>query len=257
MHYFRTFAVDLRKQIKINSFLVQVFLIFMVIVWTITPYQNSESTVQYLLDLFLGLSMPKKLVVLIATAKSVMLFLEEWQHGYTLMVLVRGDFWTYSVSKVISGFFASYFISFVSFVISGLLLSIKWPLITDQSIQQLIQNSVPHSYLLKENHILTFIFLPLMSYAVTIGLTTALMVGFSVFLTDKFTVLVSTFALNYALENIKWPEWIDFYRMSRGLMLMNLPLSYNWAIILVYSLFVILLSGIIFFLGLSKRVKYG
>lgn len=166
---------------------------------TVQSEINSYSSLLYLLDLFIGLFMPKKLVVLLAAIPYAASFCSDWNHEYLKFIIVRSGVRKYTTSKVLVGFLSAFLTSFLGIVIALFCLSFFYPIFSPiESVKDVVAapfaslaySPVPFTYLLAE----AAVFSMAAATWATVGM------AFSAYIPNYFATLTSALVFSYVLE---------------------------------------------------------
>ena len=152
------------------------------------------NSVTYLLDL----SMPKKIVVILAAIPYSASFCTDWNHQYIQPMISRTGIKSYIFAKFFVNFLFSFSVTFIGLLIAVGIYSFQFPLINYEyqdigsfsPYQSLITNSSPFIYILMKSAV----------FSLASGTWSAAGMMFSSFIPNYFVTITSTIVFSYIIE---------------------------------------------------------
>lgn len=245
---------DLKRTIINYRALLIVGLICSVTYISGLQYQSSETPVMYLTEIILGLSMPKKIIVLISVFFTATLFCEDWLNRYSYLLCIRSSVKWYAWSKIMSNFISTFFICLLGMILTCVIWGINFGWYTDTLVYQYALNSSPFIELFEANLGFLYIIFPLITYSLSVAVSSLLAMAVSIIIPDTFVTVVSAMVLNYLVESIEFPLYISFYKLARFAVIFGEDYMMNVIYHLLYFIILSLLIGCIISWLISRRV---
>jgi len=212
-------------------------------------------TVTYCLDIFLGLTMFKKLVVLFAAIPYVSSFCADWKYQYIKPVVVRTGIKRYVWSKIITCFISGFLTVFIGLLFFTVILSFKMPYFPTENIEQAIyppfsplaEGPIPILYLL--SHMVVF--------SLAASLWTVVGLTMSAFIPIPFVAIATPVVASYILEELTalFPSWINLHALTNSMDVIHqgplISLFYFCFVFILFSL----LAGLLFDFQVRRRIR--
>ncbi|MCJ7840774.1 hypothetical protein MUB24_07615 [Lederbergia sp. NSJ-179] len=224
-------------------------------VWDELDAMGPAYGVYYYFDIFIGLTMFKKLVVLFAALPYVASFCSDWKYQYLKPVVIRTGAKRYVWSKVITCFLSGFLTVFIGVLLFCLLLLLKMPLFPSEDLENIIsplfsplaEGAFPLLVVLAESFI----------FSLAAALWTVVGLAVSAFIPSHFVAVTTPVIASYILEEVTklFPSWLNLYLLTRSAdVLQQGPL-----ISFVYFCFVFLLFaalvGCLFDYQVRRRIR--
>ncbi len=222
---------------------------------SIKIYIDDTVSVSYLVDLFLGLAMPKKLIVLLAAISCSTTFCSDWNFQYIQPVVFRCGIKKYVYSKFIASFVSAFFISFCGISFSCVILMKKFPLFDSTPLNSDLylpfassaKGSIPSLYI----YALIAVFSLAVSAWVCVGLT------ISAYIPNHFVAFTSAIVASYILEEFTTllPPFLDLYRITASRNVINqgaiISFVYFFAVFFLFSC----IGAFVFYRQVGRRIR--
>lgn len=215
-------------------------------------YIHGNEDIYYILDILIGLSVFKKLIVIFAALPCVTGFYDDWKHQYIKNLVIRTGKKDYILSKIIVCSTSSFLVVFIGIVlfISGLIITG-----TDYSgiyKSGALNEAMPYGELLYQNSFWYIcIIASIYAYSMAVWVMSGLMI--SAYIPNGFVAVCTPLIFSYLLEEITafFPPYLNMYLLAKGRDILGRSAEYSYA----YTVFVFALlvfgEGYIF----SRRVK--
>jgi hypothetical protein len=228
-----------------------VFLFCIVSVYQFVPIHDlGRLNTVYVVNLLLGLSVFKKIIVVFASIPFVTSFCSEWNTQYIRFLTSRSGVLRYICSKIFVCLLSSFAVVLLGLLVFVFFLSFFMPLFPqDQGANstfpfgEFLTSGVPLACLGS----IIFAFALGNSFWVACGLT------LSAYLPNRYLAILSPFAFSYILEQmtLEFPPWASLYLLSRAQeVLESSPLINLFYYLLIFGLLIVV-CGFIF----SHRVR--
>jgi hypothetical protein len=218
-------------------------------------FQRLETySVLYVVDLLLGLSVFKKVVVIFAAVPFAAGFCSEWNTQYIRFLASRSGVVPYIWSKALVCLLSSFAVVCLGLLLFALLLSFFMPLLPDDPgavasfpFAGFLTGAVPQAGLLS----IVCIFALGNSLWVACGLT------LSAYLPNRYLAVLSPFVFSYILENMTlgFPPWADLYVLTRAREVLDLGPLANLAYSVIFFGLLVFLCGLVFSHRVKQRVR--
>lgn len=206
-----------------------------------------EVSTLYVIDIIIGLSVAKKLILLCSSFSAVTGFCQDWNSKYIQFLIIRKGINRYIVSKILVCFISTFIVSFAGIMTFCIGYTIKSPI---YSLEDEVEpwgyiggNKIPVLYLL----VIVLIFS--MSCAVwsVIGLT------ISSYIPNKFVALISPIVASYIIEGLSYslPSCINMNYLSKASVAFDIPKELKFMYILLVFVAITIIAGLLF----RKQVK--
>lgn len=219
-------------------------------------YIHGGEDIYYILDLLIGLSVFKKLIVIFAAVPCVTGFYDDWKHQYIKNLVVRTGKKNYMLSKIIVCVTISFLVVFI-----GILLFLCGLIITGTDYSGIYRSGalnevMPYGVLLYQNsfwYVCTIVSIYALSMSVWV--MSGLMI--SAYIPNSFVAVCSPLIFSYLLEEITafFPTYLNMYLLTKGSNILgkNAVCSY------IYTIFVFLLmvfgEGYVFRRRVKRRLE--
>lgn len=177
---------------------------------------NGGGDVAYLFDIFIGLTMFKKLVVLFAAFPYVASFCSDWKCQFIKPVVIRTGISNYVWSKFITCFVSGILTVFIGQILFIIILSFKFPLFPNEDLNEVLllpfkslsTGFFPPLYLLAQS----FVFSMAAALWTVVGLT------LSAFIPVHFAAIAAPVIASYLLEEVTTllPNAFNLYLLTRS-----------------------------------------
>ncbi len=194
--------------------IIGVTLLCFISVWE--EINSVAGDVAYYFDIFIGLTMFKKLVVLFAAFPYVSSFCSDWKCQFIKPVVIRTGISKYVWSKIITCFVSGLLTVFIGQILFIILLSFKFPLFPNEDLNQVLfppfkslsTSIFPPLYLLAQS----FVFSMAAALWTVVGLT------FSAFIPIHFAAIVAPVIASYVLEEVTilLPNAFNLYLLTKS-----------------------------------------
>lgn len=194
--------------------IIGVTILCFISIWERVSASETRITVVYCFDIFIGLTMFKKLVVLFAAIPYVSSFCSDWKCQYIKPVVIRTGIKEYIWSKIITCFVSGFLTVFIGLILFIILLSFKMPIFPAENIEQMIfppfaplaVGKIPVLYLLAQS----FVFSMAAALWAVVGLS------LSAFIPINFVAITTPLIASYFLESLtrRLPEWLNIYLLT-------------------------------------------
>ena len=205
-------------------------------------------------EMLIGLSMFKKILVVLAAVPFVSSFCSDWNMQFIRPVIIRSGVRRYIWSKIGVCTLSSFITIFMGFFLFIFVCSI-WVPVYPQDLSSeifppfeiLATSSVPFLYLV----IKVFIFSIGCSFWVITGLT------ISAFIPNRFVSLIVPLASSYIIEELteNFPSWINPYRLTRAKDVINQGAVVSFVYYVFIFALLICLLGLIFSWQVRRRIR--
>lgn len=243
------------KSLKMN--LMQIFLspifylsiILVVAVSFISVNQYQPRDVAQGVDLLIGLSLFKKMIVIFTSLTFVGSFCSDWNHQYIRAVVARCGKENYIFSKYLSCAISSFLSSFIGLLLFGILLLCQIPITTVSENNELL---LPYGSLINTAPVVyVLILITIFSLAMTFwGLTGLLL---SAYIPNYFVAVGSPLVFSYVVEEItrRFPPALDLYALTRSVQVIDKGMIANF----LYNVVIFILLMFIVYLLFRNVVK--
>lgn len=215
-------------------------------------YMHGKEDIFYILDILIGLSVFKKLIVIFAALPGVTGFYDDWKHQYIKNIVLRTGKRTYIISKMIVCVTSSFIVVFI-----GILLFLGALIIAGVDYSGIhrigsLDEVMPYGTLLYEQPFL-YVCSIVSIYAASMSVWVAGGLMISAYIPNSFVAVCSPLIFSYLLEEITafFPPCVNIYLLAKGSDILgkNAVCSYLYTIFIFGLL--ILGAGYIF----GKRVR--
>ncbi|WP_142383402.1 hypothetical protein [Bacillus sp. V3-13] len=224
-------------------------------IWERISTSEAGVTVFYSLDIFIGLTMLKKLVVLFAALPYVASFCSDWKCQYIKPVVIRTGTKKYVWSKIITCFVSGLLTVFIGLILFITLLSFKVPLFPDENLDQAIYP--PFAPLAVGEFPILFLLAKSFVFSMAAAFWTVVGLAVSAFIPIHFVAIAAPVIASYVLEEmtIFLPNWLNIYLLTGSADVIHQgPLVSIAYFIFIFILFSVL-AGLLFDYQVKRRLR--
>ncbi|WP_043934332.1 hypothetical protein [Bacillus sp. EB01] len=225
-------------------------------IWEKISASGAGITVYYSLDIFIGLTMLKKLVVLFAALPYVSSFCTDWKFQYIKPVVIRTGINRYIWSKVVTCFVSGFLTVFIGLITFISLLSFKLPLFPTEYLNQEFNNQTFGSLALGDYPLL-FLLAKSLVFSLAAALWSVVGLAVSAFIPIPFVAIATPVIASYILEELTMslPSWLNLYLLTRsGNVIQEGPLV-SLAFFIFIFIFYSVLAGFLFNYQVKRRMR--
>ncbi|WP_400243113.1 hypothetical protein AB3U99_18705 [Niallia sp. JL1B1071] len=172
-------------------------------------------SVSYLIEIFIGLAMFKKIVVLFAAIPFVSSFCSDWKCQYIKPVIIRSGINKYIRAKIITCFVTGLITVFLGLLLFILLLSFRMPIFPIENFGNIVY--LPFSPLATSNFPISYLIARCFVFSLSAALWSVVGLTVSAFIPIHFVAIASTVIASYFLEQITYfylPDWLNLYKLT-------------------------------------------
>ncbi|MCB5935769.1 hypothetical protein LI012_10430 [Caldibacillus thermoamylovorans] len=225
-------------------------------VWNdLTETVGKGGSVVYFFELFLGLTMFKKLTVLFAALPYVSSFCSDWKYQYIKPVVIRTGVKRYTWSKIFTCFLSGLLTVFCGLLLFLFILSLKMPLFPTEHIENIV--GPPYSPLIEGNFPILYLILKSFVFSMAAALWAVVGLTVSAFIPSHFVAIATPVIASYVLEELTsiFPKWLNLYRLTRSAdVLQQGPLVSFLYFCFIFLLFAVL-AGFLFDYQVRRRIR--
>ncbi|MDC3424449.1 hypothetical protein NC797_07995 [Aquibacillus sp. 3ASR75-11] len=223
-------------------------------IWERISASEVGLTVSYSLDIFVGLTMLKKLVVLFAALPYAASFCSDWKFQYIKPVVIRTGLNKYVWSKVFTCFLSGFLTVFIGLIIFITILAFKMPLISYENLDTSIfppfgplALDLPILYLLAK----IFVFSLAAALWTVVGLT------ISAFIPIHFVAVAAPVIASYILEELTMslPKWLNLYLLTRSANVIQQGALVSFTYFIFIFILFSVLAGMLFSYQVRRRIR--
>jgi len=221
-------------------------------------YIHGSEDIYYILDILIGLSVFKKLIVIFAALPCVTGFYDDWKHQYIKNIVLRTGKKNYMISKIVVCVTISFLVVFI-----GILLFISGLIATGTDCSGIYKSGalneiMPYGTLLYQN---SFWYICSIASIYALSMSVWAMSGLmlSAFIPNSFAAVCSPLIFSYLLEEVTafFPPYFNMYFLSKGSDILGKGAAYSY----FYTIFVFALffwgEGYIFGKRVNRRLENG
>ncbi|PLR86824.1 hypothetical protein CVD25_17910 [Bacillus canaveralius] len=224
-------------------------------IWERISASEAGVTVYYSLDIFIGLTMLKKLVVLFAALPYVASFCSDWKFQYIKPVVIRTGIKKYVWSKIFTCFVSGLLTVFLGLVLFITLLSFKVPIFPSGNLDQ--EFLPPFGTLAKGDFPILLLLAESFVFSMAAALWTVVGLAVSAFIPIHFVAIAAPVIASYVLEEMTMflPNWLNLYYITRSADVIHQgPLVSITYFIFIFILFSVL-AGLLFDYQVKRRLR--
>lgn len=209
------------------------------------------TNVLYFFEIFIDLTMFKKLVVIFAAIPFAASFCSDWNCQYIKPVVIRSGVRKYTWSKVTICFISAFLTVFVGLIIFILLLSLKMPILPVENIQDSVV--APFAPLATGPLPILYILARVFVFSLAAALWSVVGLAISAYIPNRFVAIASPVIASYLLEELTsyLPGWLNIYYLERS----RNVIKEGPAVSFIYFCFIFILLAIISGLIFSRQVR--
>ncbi len=215
-------------------------------------YLGKGSSVVIIMNLLIGLSMFKKLIVLLVSVPYASSFCSDWNCQYIKPVVLRGGINKYAWSKVLVCGLSAFCVALFGMLLFAATLALRFPFyVPDENkpflYETLLSGPFPLAYLL--------VIICIFSLAAALWAVTGL--ACSAYIPNRFVAICTPLVFSYVLEEFTaiFPKYLNIYYLTRGEDVIGqgplLTFFYTVGVFLV----LIVLVGLLFRRTVMRRVR--
>lgn len=224
-------------------------------IWERVSISEPRITVVYCFDIFIGLTMFKKLAVLFAAIPYVSSFCSDWKYQYIKPVVIRTGVKRYIWSKIITCFVSGFLTVFIGLILFILFLSLQMPMFPSQNIDQAIYP--PFAPLAEGNFPVLFLLAQSFIFSMSAALWVVVGLALSAFIPIHFVAIATPVIASYLLEQLSQylPAWLNLYYLTSSTDVIHQgPLISFVYFCFIFILFA-LLAGLLFDYQVKRRLR--
>jgi hypothetical protein len=217
--------------------------------------EAKETSILYLFELFLGLSMFKKLAVLFAAVPFAAVFCSDWNCQYIKPVVIRSGIKKYAWSRITLCFLSAFITVFIGLILFFILLSLKMPLFLESDMDNLISEPfasiaygvMPVMYILAEAAV----------FSMAAALWSVVGMTVSAYIPNRFVALASPVIACYLLEELTayLPNFLNIYYLTRSANVIRQGAALSFSYFCFVFVGLSLLSGLLFSRQVRRRIQ--
>lgn len=219
-------------------------------------YMHGSEDIYYLLDLLIGLSVFKKLIVIFAALSCVTGFYDDWKHQYIKNIVVRTGKRNYIISKIVVCATISFLVVFI-----GILLFISGLIVTGTDYSGIYESgalneAMPYGVLLYENsfwYVCSIV--SIYALSMTVWVMSGLMI--SAYIPNSFVAVCSPLIFSYLLEEVTafFPPYLNMYLLTKGSDILGKGAGYSYLYTIFVFALLVLGEGYIFRKRVQRRLE--
>lgn len=177
---------------------------------------GKDGSVVYFFQMFVGLTMFKKLAVLFAALPYVASFCNDWKYQYLKPVVIRTGVKKYIWSKVIMCFLSGLLTVFCGLLLFFFILSFRMPLFPNEDLQSII--APPFAPIAEGGLPILYLIINSLIFSLAAALWAVVGLAISSFIPSHFVGITTPVIASYVLEELTsfLPNWLDLYLLTRG-----------------------------------------
>lgn len=225
-------------------------------VWSdLTETVGKGGSVVYFFELFLGLSLFKKLVVLFAALPYVSSFCSDWKYQYIKPVVIRTGVKKYIWSKIFTCFLIGLLTVFCGLLLFFFILSLKMPIFPSEHIESI--TGPPFSPLIDRNFPILYLILKGFIFSMAAALWAVVGLTVSAFIPSHFVAIATPVIASYVLEEFTsiFPKWLNLYLLTRSANVLNQGPFVSFLYFCTIFLLFAALAGFLFDYQVRRRIR--
>ncbi|MGO4929323.1 hypothetical protein ACTQ5J_12100 [Fundicoccus sp. Sow4_F4] len=255
----RLIYIEMKKYLITKWSLISLVLVAVIFVVTMYSQFNPDSSITYLVEMFIGLSHAKKLFIVAITIPLARLYVDDVNHRHLVYVLNRTSILKYVSSKMLMSFLGAFVLSLGAFVVvMCLLLLMRIPMLTNIDQIRLIQEGF-YPELIEAGRTLFVVFTYAWNYSLSVAFWNTTGLLFSSYIPNNFIPYISPFVISYYVEtfSLQLPTGVNIYKLGRSHQVFHeqsiwLNQLYITAVFLVLTSLV----GYLFYRQVRRKVPY-
>jgi hypothetical protein len=250
----RVLFVDLWTAFISPKMLLSVLGVFLFCIISVFQYAPHAPSALYLIDLLMGLSMFKKVLVILAALPFVVSFCSEWNTQYIRFLVVRDGLKRYIWSKIIVCLLSALCALFFGLMLFVVFLSFSLPVIPTDDPRE-IENLVrpPFTEWSAGGYLIVKVFVFSLGNAFWVVCGLAL----SAYIPNRFVAILSPLVFSYILEQITYhfPPWMRLYSLTRVHDVLGLGAAPSLAYFVCAFVLLTFMAGLFFSHQVKRRVR--
>lgn len=224
-------------------------------IWERISTSEAGITVFYCLDIFIGLTMLKKLVVLFAALPYVSSFCSDWKCQYIKPVVIRTGIKKYVWSKIITCFVSGFLTVFIGLILFITLLSFKVPMFPSGNLDQVLHP--PFGPLAVGDFPILFLLAQCFVFSMAAALWTVVGLAVSAFIPIHFVAIAAPVIASYVLEEMTTllPSWLNLYYLTRSADVIHQGPLISFAYFCFIFILISVLAGLLFDYQVKRRLR--
>lgn len=214
-------------------------------------YIQGNVDIFYILDLLIGLSVFKKLIVIFAALPCVTGFYDDWKNQYIKNIVMRGGKSNYIISKVVTCVVISFLIVFIGiflYMFSLILMGVDYS--GNNDIGGLTESTLYGVLLLKNPLVYTCCIISIYAASMSVWVVSGLMM--SAYIPNSFVAVCCPLIYSYLVEEVTafLPPYLNMYFLTKGNDILGISATYSYLYTILIFGVLIIIQGYIF----GKRV---
>lgn len=255
----RLLKIELQKYLLTKWSLVSLILASAIIIFTMNDLIGQETSITYVIEIFIGLSYTKKLFIVAITIPLARLFVDDVANKYLIYVMNRTSIKSYTLNKVLISFFGAFVLSLGAFALIVIFYSARQlPLLTRNDSLRLIQDSF-FTEIINSGKLSYILIAYAWNYSLSVAFWNVTGLLFSSYVSNGFIPYIAPFVISYYVEEYtrKFPPAINIYAMGRtNQIFSDQTLGINQLYITLFFWAITSLVGYLFYRQTKRKVPY-
>jgi hypothetical protein len=215
----------------------------------------NDASVAYLIEIFIGLTMFKKLVVLFAALPYVSSFCSDWKYQYIKPITIRTGIHRYIWSKLVTCFVSGCITVFAGMILFITILCIKLPQYPEIDANLLLQP--PFGELAMGQFPVVFLLTQCFVFSLAAALWSVVGLTVSAFIPIHFVAVAVPVIASYFFEEFTmgFPNWLNFYLLTRGADVFHQGPYVSLVLFCVIFISFSSLTGLVFSYQVRRRLR--
>ena len=224
-------------------------------IWERISTIEAGVTVTYSFDIFISLTMLKKLVVLFAALPYVASFCSDWKFQYIKLIVIRTGVTKYVWSKVFTCFVSGFLTVFIGLILFIAILSLKVPLFPSKNFDQSAYQ--PFGSLAVGEFPILFLLVQIFVFSLAAALWSVVGLAVSAFIPIHFVAVAAAVIASYFLEQLTWilPKWLNLYLITKSADVIHQGPFISFVYFLFIFILFSILAGLLFSYQVRRRVR--
>ncbi len=233
---------------------ISILLVAAVFLLSIEKEIDEYSSVSGLIELFIGLSLPKKLVVLIASIPYVTSFCSDWNYQYIKNIVIRSNSKRYILAKVVTCYFTAFVVSMTGLVLGAIILNLAFP--EFETIDGVLTVYAPFGEVAYSALPSLYYILRLTVFSLSMALWSLFGLCVSAFVPNGFVAITATIVSSYIIEEFttQLPDWLNLYKITNSTLVMGGAVETFIYYLIVYFIYAFVISYI-FYNQVLRRIR--
>ena len=214
-------------------------------------YIHGSVDIYYILDILIGLSVFKKLIIIFSALPCVTGFYDDWKHQYIKNIVIRTGRRNYIISKIVVCVSISFLVVFLGILIFiGLLIGMGFDYSGINGMG--LDENMPYGIFLYQKPFL-YVCCIVSIYAASMAVWVMSGLMISSYIPNSFVAICSPLIFSYLLEEITGllPPYFNMYLLAKASNVLGKNAKYSYLYTIFIFTVLILGQGLIF----AKRVK--